>query len=150
MKRLFLKTLMVFLVLMPAAIAQSAAQSSGVVLLAGYKVNPPVPTAAAGSVTITLKNDSLSVEGSFTDLSSSIRGASIHYGSKRENGNQLFQLNPALNEDLTGGTFEVSKNTFKLTDSLKEALKKGLLYINIYTQKHPRGELRGQIPAMPG
>jgi len=142
---------MLFLLIFSVAdLPVSLAQKSATVILAGYKVNPPVSTPAAGTARVTFRNDSLIIEGSFSDLNSIYRGAGIHYGSKRENGNQILQLTSTLNEDHTGGTFKPSENAFKLTEALKEALGEGLLYINIYTQLQPRGELRGQIPAFSG
>lgn len=131
-----------------AGAAVAPAQETATVVLAGYKVNPPVSTPAAGTALVTFRNDSLFVEGSFTDLNSVYRGAGIHYGSKRENGNQVLKLNSDLGEGQTSGKFIASENGFKLTEALREAVNKGLLYINIYTQLQPRGELRGQIPAM--
>lgn len=130
------------------AISVSLAQQSATVVLAGYKVNPPVTTPAAGTALVTFKNDSLLVEGSFSDLNSPYRGAGIHYGSKRENGNQILRLTSVLDENRTSGKFLPNDNAFKLTEGLKQALSEGLLYINIYTQLQPRGELRGHIPAM--
>lgn len=127
-----------------------AQKISKTVLLAGHKVHPAVATPATGTAVVTLNGDSLFVEGSFNDLNGAFRGAGIHYGGKNENGNQVIQLKTSLNENRTGGTFELSDNRYRLTNSLKNSLGEGLLYINIYTKPHPRGELRGQIPAMSG
>lgn len=134
--------------LLTLATGVSLAQKSATVVLAGYKVNPPVSTPAAGTIQVTFRNDSLFVEGSFSDLNSIYRGAGIHYGTQRENGNQVIKLNSTLNEEWTAGRFNAAENAFKLTDGLIQALREGRLYINIYTQLQPRGELRGQIPSM--
>ncbi|MDX1617430.1 MAG: CHRD domain-containing protein [Balneolaceae bacterium] len=142
--------LLVAAALSAGSVSVSAAQETATVVLAGYKVNPPVSTPAAGTALVTYRNDSLFVEGSFSDLNSFYRGAGIHYGTKRENGNQVLKLSSELNEDHTGGTFRAGDNAFKLTEALKTALGQGRLYINIYTQMQPRGELRGQIPALSG
>lgn len=114
--------------------------------LAGYNVNPTVTTPATGSVTVTVVGDSLFVEGSFSDLNSQYRGSGIYYGDAGENGNQVIKLNSTLNEDWSGGRFSRSENRYKLTPTLRQAFRDGLLYVNIYTQLNPRGEIRGQIP----
>lgn len=121
-------------------------QRTATTVLAGYNVNPSVTTPATGSVTVTVAGDSLFLEGSFSDLNSQYRGSGIHYGDTGENGNLVLKLNSTLNEDWSGGRFLRSENRFRLTPTLKQAFRDGLLYVNIYTQLNPRGEIRGQIP----
>lgn len=127
-----------------------AQQRTATILLAGYNVSPSVTTPATGSIKITVDGDSLFVEGSFSNLQSQYRGSGIHYGETGENGNQIIKLNSSLNEDWTAGTLKQSENRYKLTAEMKKALRSGELYINIYTQMNPRGEIRGQIPGRQG
>jgi hypothetical protein len=124
------------------------AQQTVQVNLAGYKNVPPVHSPGSGVINVTLQSDTLFVEGKFEDLRSSYRSSSIHYGSEREAGNRLFGLKVQLNEDRRGGEIRKEENYFVLRPSLKQALANGNLYISIATERHQRGEIRGQIPAL--
>lgn len=123
-------------------------QNGQTLILAGYKTVSKVQTSATGELNVSLKGDSLSVQGSFTDLSSYYFGSAIFYGEKGERGNQIIDLNPTIADNKTSGTFEKSKNTFKLTEGQLEALSNGNLYISIMSFDHQRGELRTQLPPM--
>src|SRR5699024_4948287 len=117
-------------------------------ILGGYNYDPAVRTSGSGMVTVTLRQDSLYIKGDFSNLTSSYRGAYIMVGKKGQTGNMLHRLKVNLNGDRTGGTLEVKNNAFTLNDAQKQLLKNGELYINIISQKHSHGELRGQIPPM--
>lgn len=123
-------------------------QSTGIVMLTGYKVIPKVPTPASGTVIVTLKNDTLFFDGSFENLSNRYTKTFIHYGKKSENGNKLFELSPELNENKTAGSFNPDKNFVVPNQIQLEALGNGLLYIAIYSSDYNRGEIRGQIPKL--
>ncbi len=122
------------------------AQQTHTLILAGYKAVPKVKTPAEGTVEVTLEGDSLSVEGSFSKLSSYYYGSGIFYGEKDEPGNQLLSLKPDVNDKRTSGSFKAGENTFKLTESMREALSEGELYIAVLSFDHSRGELRAQLP----
>lgn len=124
------------------------AQQSVEVSLAGYKNVPPVHSPGSGVLTVTLESDTLFVEGYFENLRSTYRSSSIHYGSSTETGNRLLGLKVQIDEDRRGGTFRKEENYFVLRPSLREALNQGNLYISIATERHQRGEIRGQIPAI--
>ena len=128
--------------------AHSQNQNGQTLILAGYKTISKVQTSATGELNVSLNGDSLSVEGSFTNLSSYYFGSAIFYGEKDERGNQIIDLNPKIADNRTSGTFEKSKNTFKLTEGQLEALSNGNLYISIMSFDHQRGELRTQLPPM--
>jgi hypothetical protein len=125
----------------------SQAQQSHTIILTGYNSVPKVETPARGDAKITLENDTLIVEGSFTNLSGYYFGSAIFYGDKGEQGNKLISLNPTIKESNTGGVFEKENNTFKLTEGQLEALREGNLYINIMSFENQVGELRAQLPA---
>ena len=127
---------------------QSLAQQSRTVTLAGYNSVPKVNTAATASLTVTLKSDSLMVEGSFSDLKNYYYGAAIFYGKKGERGNQMFRLDADVSENHVSGYFDASKNTFKLKEAQLKELSNGNLYISIYSYDHKHGEIRAQIPAI--
>lgn len=143
--QVFLFFLMGSVLLMPA---QSYAQQSAQITLAGYKHSPPVPTNGDGFVTVELNNDTLKVHGEFSDLTSWYSGAYIMVGEKGETGNQLFRLKGAVGDKRTEGTFAADENTFPLKPAHKELLQAGELYINIASGEYRRGELRGQIPPL--
>ncbi|MEX0769666.1 MAG: CHRD domain-containing protein [Balneolaceae bacterium] len=126
--------------------AGAQGQNSAEVILAGYKQVPRVPTPATGMAEVTLKSDTLIVDGNFSDLREPYRSAAIFYGEEGEQGNQLFTLNPSLNEDKTSGSFSGNDNRFTLGGEIRKALSEGNLYIAITSSKYPRGEIRGQIP----
>lgn len=128
--------------------AYAQSQQGHTIILAGYKTVSKVQTSATGKVIVSLKDDSLSVEGSFTGLSSYYFGSAIFYGEKGERGNQIIDLHPTIADNRTSGTFEKSKNTFKLTEGQLDALSNGNLYISIMSFDHQRGELRSQLPPM--
>lgn len=128
--------------------AEAQGQHSVEVILAGYKQVPRVPTPATGMAEVTLKSDTLIVDGNFSDLREPYRSAAIFYGEEGEQGNQLFTLKPSLNEGRTSGTFSGNDNRFTLGDEIRKALAEGNLYIAITSSRYPRGEIRGQIPPL--
>lgn len=123
-------------------------QQSEEVILSGYEQVPNVRTAASGVVEVTLESDTLLVEGRFSDLRETYRGAGIFYGKKGEPGNRLLGLKVTLNEDRTSGSFSIEDNRFALRSEIKQALKEGKLYISIASNRFQHGEIHGQIPPM--
>lgn len=126
--------------------AQSKPKST-VVMLAGYKLTPTVPTSASGTLTLSIKNDTLTVSGSFSDLTSPYYSSGIFYTQKKMAVNQLFTFDTELNEDHTGGKLKASANRFHLSQAHKELLKNGELVIRIMSTAHRRGEIGVGIPA---
>ncbi|MEX2574223.1 MAG: CHRD domain-containing protein [Balneolaceae bacterium] len=141
-------SIFLFTVFMMGPLTAAHAQQTAEVYLAGYKQVPAVNSSGSGSVTVTVRSDTLSVEGRFGGLVSDYRSSSIHYGSERERGNQLFALSVQAGEDRRSGTFSKEENSFSLRPSLQDALEAGELYISIASDRYQRGEIRGQIPAM--
>lgn len=132
------------LITLPGIVQAQSAE----IILAGYNHVPSVHTPATGVVTVTVEADTLIVEGHFRDLRDVYRSASIHYGPPDESGNRLFGLKVDLDEDRKEGTFTAKENRFGLRPSLREALRAGNLYISVASNRHQRGEIRGQIPAI--
>ena len=124
------------------------AQQSRTITLAGYNSVPKVTTPASATLTITLENDSLMVEGSFSDLKNYYYGAAVFYGKKGESGNQMFRLDADVAENRTSGSFDPLKNVFKLTEAQLAELSNGNLYVSIYSYDHKHGEIRAQIPPL--
>lgn len=123
-------------------------QKSIEVNLAGFQQIPPVRTAGLGFVQVQMQEDTLSVHGEFHDLMGNYRSAYIHYGEPKKTGHRMFRLTAATSNDLHSGTFNEPDNRFVLSEAQRDALVRGLLYINIASDKHPFGEIRGQIPPM--
>lgn len=148
MKKAYILFPILFLMLLMFQSNSAHAQEARTLILAGYKSVPKVQTSATGSVDVTLKGDSLSVQGSFSNLSSYYFGSAIFYGEKGEEGNQILSLNADIADNNTSGTYEKSKNTFKLTEGQLDALSEGNLYISVMSFDHQRGELRAQLPPL--
>lgn len=128
--------------------ATATAQKSQEVTLAGYKMQPKVATSGSGSVSVTLKGDTLIVEGEFKNLTNRFSGGYIMVDLQGHPGNQIHRLDAELNEEKTGGTLKAEDNSFVLTKGQKDLLKKGDLFILISTFEHQRGEIRGDIAPM--
>lgn len=124
------------------------AQQSRKIMLAGYKMDPPVGTSGSGLVTVTLHKDTLSVKGDFSDLMSPFYGAYIMGEIRGRPGNTMYSLNADLNKEQTGGVFKAEKNSFVLSAAQKSMLKEGKLYITVASQEHQRGEIRAKIPPL--
>ncbi|TYP94083.1 CHRD domain-containing protein [Fodinibius salinus] len=135
------------LVTLAGPLATSAQQSADV-YLGGHKMQPKVQTSGSGMVTVTLKDDSLTVEGDFEYLTGNYSGAYIMYDIKKRPDNQLFSLTADVNENKRSGTFSTEQNRFQLSKAEQKLIKEGSLYIMISSFEHQTGEIRGNIPAM--
>lgn len=124
------------------------AQRTAEVNLAGYYMVPEVRTSAIGFVEVTVEGDTLSVEGTFSDLRGTYWAGHIHFGGPRDSGNRLYRLTPVLNEEKNGGEFRKEDNRFVLRPAQVQALADGKLYIKISSNRNQRGEIRGQIPVI--
>lgn len=110
--------------------------------LKGQSEVPKVETKAKGSASLTLNGDSVYVNGSFSDLSSTYVASHIHMGSEGENGDPVIPLDPEIGDDQTSGKWDAS---YAISDAQKEALKAGNLYVNVHSENHKSGEIRGQL-----
>ena len=92
-----------------------------------------------GQVILTLNENSLSVEGNFTGMSSMATGAHIHNGPPAQPGPVIhtLEVSQATNGNVRG---ELS-----LTDEQVEALRNNEFYIQIHSENNPPGELRGWV-----
>jgi len=113
--------------------------------LSGNNEVSPVTTMASGKVTATLEDTTLTITGSFQNLSSSFVASHIHIGIAGKNGGVEIPLTVTQNSGSNSGTFEAAKNTYELTSDQKIALMNRRMYINVHSQMHKAGELRGQL-----
>jgi biopolymer transport protein ExbD len=108
------------------------------VKLSGDQEVPPVQTQASGSGTITV-NDDKSVSGSVTTTGVKATAAHIHEAAAGKNGPVAIPL-----EKKSDTEFAVPAGA-KLSDAQYKALKAGDLYVNVHSDAHKGGEIRGQL-----
>jgi CHRD domain len=122
--------------------------------LFGDQQVPPVQTNASGIAYFKPMQDNVWFNITITDIQG-ITMAHIHSGKQGENGPPIV---PLYKPDTPSGpivgvlaTGNITADTFKgpmagkpISD-LITAMQNGETYVNIHTQKHPDGEIRGQI-----
>jgi len=119
-----------------------------VAVLSGDEEVPPVETEAVGKIIAILNCDTLTLNGSFTGLSSDYVASHIHEAPSGSNGPVVFNLTPVLNLPPLSGQYFTFSNKFVLTEEQKDTLKASGFYINIHTVDFPAGELRGQLVSL--
>ncbi len=122
--------------LLCAAFAALAADSK--ITLSGSQEVPLVKTTATGSGTITVGDDK-SVKGSIRTKGMVGTMAHIHEAGPGKNGPVAIPLMKAGE-----GQWVVPKGA-KLNDAQYENYKAGNTYVNVHSDAHPNGEIRGQI-----
>ena len=132
-------------------------------VLTGYEEVPAVSTTGRGEFQARISRDesSISYELSYSDLEGTTTSAShIHFGQKDVNGGVSAFLcggggKPAC-PPISGtisGTITASDVIGPAgqgiaageLDELIQAMRAGKTYVNVHTDKHPSGEIRGQI-----
>lgn len=117
---------------------------------------PEDSTQATAEATAWLIGNQLMVEGTFRDLSSSLRdiedtpddpGIHIHPGAEGEENSYLYGLQVTLNPDERSGRLH---GVVELTEDEVALLLSERLYLDIHTTQHDPGEVRDQLrPADP-
>lgn len=92
-----------------------------------------------GEVILTLNGNTLSVEGTFTGMSSAATGAHLHNGPPAQPGPVVHTLNI---DQASAGSISA---TLELTAEQVAALHDNALYIQVHSTNNPPGELRGWI-----
>jgi hypothetical protein len=129
-----------------SVLAANAAQWGDKLLLTakltGSQEVPAVSTngLGVGSFLLNAAHDSLCVNVTFTGLTTAVTGAHIHVGEIGVTGPVIKDLSTVV----TGNTIKTIITGTDLSTHLKEYLA-GQLYINVHTNAHPEGEIRGQI-----
>jgi hypothetical protein len=110
--------------------------------LTGSQEVPAVSTNAlgVGSFLLNAAHDSLCVNVTFTGLTTAVTGAHIHIGEIGVSGPVIKDLSTIV----SGNSIKTVITGADLSTHLKEYLA-GQLYINVHTNAHPDGEIRGQI-----
>jgi hypothetical protein len=125
-------------------------------LMSGDQEVPPVDTTAAGKTIFrTRSNDTwIDYKINITGLSNA-SGAHIHMGKAGANGDVIVDLltdkkeNPtrlgmAIRGNITDSSLTGPMQGKMLAD-LISAINNGDTYVNVHTQTHPDGEIRGQV-----
>jgi hypothetical protein len=108
------------------------------VTLSGAQEVPPVQTSATGAGTITV-NDDKSVSGSVTTKGVKATMAHIHEAAPGQNGGVAIPLTQKGDNE-----WAVPAGA-KLSDDQYKAYKAGNLYVNVHSDAHKSGEIRGQL-----
>jgi len=108
------------------------------VTLSGAQEVPPVQTSATGAGTITV-NDDKSVSGSVTTKGVKGTMAHIHEAAPGQNGGVAIPLTQKGDNE-----WAVPAGA-KLSDDQYKAYKAGNLYVNVHSDAHKSGEIRGQL-----
>jgi hypothetical protein len=146
---------LVSLILVATATTQSYAQNEKYrAKLDGNNEVPPVNSTAEGVINFKTKNDMLTWKMNVTGTNDAT-GVNIHKGKAGENGEIIVDLMKVSKHSDTpkGMTMRGNVTDSSLTGSmagktiadLKTAIANGDLYINLKTQDHPDGLMRGQI-----
>ncbi len=108
--------------------------------LSGANEVPAVETNATGLATITFNEDmtQATLNATVSNLSSSFTKAHIHEAPAGENGSSIINL---TEEHIKG---RITK-TFDIDRAFVAKLLTGQLYVNVHTENHGSGELRGQL-----
>ena len=142
----------------PAAHSQTERFSAS---LSGAGEVPPINTAGTGAFEMTIQQGMISFSLNFSDLSSPLSVAHLHFApSKVAGGVMIFLCGgggqpdcPATTEGTITGTITAANVTGPSgqgiapgdLDSALEAVRDGLSYVNMHTANFGSGEIRGQV-----
>jgi CHRD domain len=122
-----------------AALAAGAAWAADIkVKLSGDQEVPPVQTTASGTAQFDVSSAG-AVKG--TVKTKGVKGiaAHIHEGAAGSNGPVVVPLTMKSDHEW------VAPEGAKLTPAQMDALKSGKLYVNVHSDAHKGGEIRGQL-----
>ncbi|MEM9928534.1 MAG: CHRD domain-containing protein, partial [Bacteroidota bacterium] len=120
--------------------------------LSGHQVRPhPTNTLGNGRMIVSTSGEGqVRISGSINDLQQLIptgdSGAvRLHVGTAGTVGPIVFPLTVTVDDDRRGGLLHPADNVFDLSPEQLEALFNRELYINVSTDPHPEGMIRGQV-----
>ena len=121
--------------------------------LTGQQEVPPVQTTASGMAWFKPMQDKVWFKLNVTDMQG-VTQAHIHTGKQGENGPILVTLYKSDTPQSINGKLAYGNITANLLEGpmkgkqisdLATAMSNGSTYVNVHTEKHPNGEIRGQI-----
>jgi CHRD domain len=129
--------------------------------LSGANEVPPINSAGTGNFEMTIRPDGINFSLSFSDLSSPLSVAHLHFAPSKVAGGVMIFLcgggnQPACPATTSGnitGTITAANVTGPTgqgiavgdLDSALEAVRDGLSYANMHTTNFPGGEIRGNV-----
>ena len=146
---------LLFLVLL-VSIGIAAGERSFKAKLSGGKVGPPVKTTAKGEAIFRLSKEGneLTYKLTVTNIEN-VTAAHIHDGKYGKNGPPIVSLftGPKKEHEFTGTLAEGTITAKDLMGPLKgklfshfiQMIEDGHAYVNVHSETHPDGEIRGQI-----
>lgn len=138
-RRLLLTTAAALCLIAPGARAQGKAVDF-IATLSGTSEVPPVQVPASGKLTAKLDPQShqLTYTLTYANLSAPPTAAHFHGpASPGQNAGVQLPIEPPFSSPATG--------TVKLSEQQQADLQAGKWYVNVHTQAHPGGEIRGQV-----
>ncbi|MGZ5501718.1 MAG: CHRD domain-containing protein [Nitrososphaeraceae archaeon] len=121
--------------------------------LSGQEEVPPVQTTASGMAWFKPMQDKVWFKVNVTDMQG-VTQAHIHYGKVGENGPVVVTLYKSDTPQPINGKLAYGNITANLLEGpmkgkqlsdLATTMSNGSTYVNVHTEKHPNGEIRGQI-----
>jgi len=121
--------------------------------LSGQEEVPPVQTTASGMAWFKPMQDIVWFKVNVTDMQA-VTQAHIHTGKVGENGPVVVTLYKSDTPQPINGKLAYGNITTNLLEGpmkgkqlsdLATAMSNGSTYVNVHTEKHPNGEIRGQI-----
>jgi hypothetical protein len=128
--------------------------------LTGYQEVPSINSPAQGDLTITLGNNQLTYQLTYSGFTTAVSAAHVHVAQPGVNGGVSFFLCGGGNKPAcptSGGTvtgtvvpsdvLAISGQGFAAGDlnAVLAAMRAGVTYANIHTATYPNGEIRGQL-----
>jgi hypothetical protein len=122
--------------------------------LKGKNEVPPVTTTAEGKVKLKVKESNIKYKLNITGITDATM-AHIHQGKSSENGEPVVDLLTDGNKQKTSNGLFINGSIVdsslvgplkgKTISDLVSSLNDGNNYVNVHTQAHPDGEIRGQL-----
>ena len=121
--------------------------------LSGQDEVPPVPTTASGKAWFKSMQDNVWFKLNVTDMQG-VTKAHIHTGKVGANGPVVVTLYKSDTPQSINGKLSYGNITSNLLEGpmkgkqisdLVTAMSNGSTYVNVHTEKHPNGEIRGQV-----
>jgi CHRD domain-containing protein len=146
--------------MLPVPAAHSQTERFSATLIGAEEV-PPINTAGTGNFEMTIQPGAITFSLTFSDLSSPLAVAHLHFAPTKVNGGVMIFLCggggqpdcPATTEGTITGTITAANVTGPAAqgiaagdlDSALEAVRDGLSYANMHTANFGGGEIRGQV-----